>query len=48
MVRYKKDIEKGEKMKNEKYKKKFNNVTTTIKLLFYFLYMEKDIFCSRT
>ena len=45
--RYKKDIKKG---KNEKRKvqEKFNNLTMTIKFFkFYFLYMEKDIFCSK-
>ena len=35
-------------MKNEKYKES-NNVTTTIKFfIFVFLYLEKDIFCSKT
>ena len=33
--RYKKDIEKGDKMKNEK----LNNVTTTITFYFYLSYM---------
>ena len=43
--RYKKVIEKWKIIKSKKYKKKINDNKI---LHFYFLYMENDMFCSKT
>ena len=46
--RCKRDIEKGEKLKAETIRKVYQRNNDNKILYFYFLFMEKDIFCWKT